>query len=137
MNVLQRTAIFSYHNISFILSLFWYISSSFGDRHIDSSREDHISYRKSAANGSYKSESMRNMKGNKACIDYKTIKMCISLTVLYFVSFLPLVLNVLKVTKSFFILYFYFTNHIGNPVIYCLVNNDFRNEWKFVIQTFR
>ena len=61
-------------------------------------------------------------------VDTKTIKLCASLTLLFLLSFPPVLLNILQVTKSFFIVYLYFINHFGNPIIYCFVNTDFRTE---------
>ena len=63
-------------------------------------------------------------------IDTKTVKLFISITVLFVLSFLPPILQLLETVNQFYIMYAYFINHFGNPVIYFIIDSNFREEFR-------
>ena len=83
---------------------------------------------------SYQKNRSIRLKKKKENVDTKTIKLCLSLIVLFILSFLNVILNMLKITKSLVILYPHFINNFENPVIYCWVNTDFRNELELLTE---
>ena len=70
----------------------------------------------------------RNIRIKSQHRDTKTIKMFIAIAVLFVVSFLPAVLMLLDIVNSFSVMYAYFINHFGNPIIYYIIDNQFREQ---------
>ena len=60
--------------------------------------------------------------------DKRVIKIFISLTALFFVSFIPLLLKLLGAIEAMTMFYVYFSNHAANPVIYYVIDTGFRAE---------
>ena len=58
----------------------------------------------------------------------KTVKVFLSLTLLFIISFVPTILGTLIFQEYYFLRYGYFINHFGNPIIYFLLDNVFRSE---------
>ena len=57
----------------------------------------------------------------------KTTKIFVCLTLLFIVSFFMLVLSASELF-GFYVLYAYFINHIGNPIVYFIYNAQFRQQ---------
>ena len=56
----------------------------------------------------------------------KAVKIFLAITGLYIFSFTPVFLNFARLVDDFTINYIYFLNHIGNPIIYFIVDDTFR-----------
>ena len=57
----------------------------------------------------------------------------ILITVVYVISFIPLVLQINGNLKYKIVLYFYYINHISNFFIYLAVNKEFRKETRKLV----
>ena len=67
--------------------------------------------------------------------DTKPIKILISISLLFIFTFVPKVLFLLGKVYSFGIVYAYFTNHFGNPILYYTIDKRFRNQLKKDVET--
>ena len=75
-----------------------------------------------------------NKRGGKAPAHMNTLKMFFFVTVIFVISYIPLVLEIMKVTNMFYITYITFFTNNTNLVVYIVFNTDFRNDvlciWK-------
>ena len=66
--------------------------------------------------------------------DIKVIKIFFCITLLFLVSFIPVLIRFLSLIDSFYIVYAYFINHFGNPIIYMYLDLSFRKKVTGVIK---
>ena len=65
---------------------------------------------------------------------HKTIKIFISVIILFLVAYIPSVFKMTNLVEEFFpIMYAYFINHFGNPIIYYVIDDMFRKEVNRVV----
>ena len=64
----------------------------------------------------------------------RSIKIFISMTLLFLISFIPYIFGLTGFFKSPFVLYLYFINHFGNSLIYFIIDSNFRNEANRVLK---
>ena len=73
----------------------------------------------------------------KKSADRKIVKILISLTILFVLSYIPMILRLTKVIPDFSMMYVYFINHCGNPIIYFSLDDYFRKEMKIIANKFK
>ena len=82
-------------------------------------------------NGRTTVHSDRKSKKMSDSRDTKTIKIFISISLLFVLSFLPSVLILLGFVSDFAVLFYaYFINHFGNPIVYFIIDKQFRDQLK-------
>ena len=61
------------------------------------------------------------------------MKVFAAITFLFLVSYTPVVLLIVRATHNFHVLYMYFINHIGNPIVYLIFIKQFRADVKEIV----
>ena len=85
--------------------------------------------------------SQNDPKGNtKRCpppADRKVIKIFVSITILFTLSFIPSILHLTRAVKYFPMIYAYFINHFTNPIIYYVIDINVRNDMNALFRKFK
>ena len=58
------------------------------------------------------------------------MKVFAAITLLFLITHTPILLLSFRLTHNFYIMYIFFINHIGNPVVYFIMMKRFRKEVK-------
>ena len=79
-----------------------------------------------------KGRSIDNMISSKTsavkAANKKLLKIFLTISLLFFVSFVPVFLAMTGVIHNFYVMYAYFINHFGNPIIYFYIDKSFRKD---------
>ena len=89
---------------------------------------------KTETQGNHAMKINKTAKMGKNSALHKTIKIFISVTILFLVAYIPSVFKMTNLVEDFFpIMYAYFINHFGNPIIYYVMDEMFRKEVNRVV----
>ena len=83
-----------------------------------------------STSGSNQIQSTNQIHREKRARHVTTTKMFAAISLLFVLSYAPVLMVIVNVSNNFHILYVYLINHVGNPIIYFVVNEHFRKDVK-------